>query len=61
MTIGNSPESSGIVAEIHKSLCTPRLKKDKQPMLPVCMSPGNLPRSKLTMEEKRKVVNVETD
>jgi len=59
MTIGDSPESVRIVAEIPKSPHTLRPKKDKQPMVLVCMSPRNPLRTKLTMEEKGKVVNVE--
>ena len=59
--VGNAPERTEIVAEIPKSLCMPRPKKDKKPMIPVCMSPRNPLRTKLTMEEKGKVVNVETN
>ena len=61
MTVEDAPKSTGIVVEIHKSPCMLRPKKDKQPMISVCMSPRNPLRTKLTMEEKGKVVNLETD
>ena len=61
ITVGDAPENAGIVAEIPKLSCMPMPKKDKKPMIPVRMSPRSPLRTKLTMEEKGKVVNVETD
>lgn len=54
-------EGAGIMAEILKSLHTPRPKKDKQAMAPIRVSPWNPLCSKLLMEEKGKVVTIETD
>jgi len=59
--VGDNLEGVGIVAEISKSPCTPRPKKDKQAMAPVCMSPRNLLHSKLFMKENGKVVTIEID
>jgi len=39
LTIGDGLEGVEIVVEIPKLLCMPRPKKDKQPMVPICMSP----------------------
>jgi len=61
LTIEDAHEGTGIVAEIPKSPCMSRPKKDKQPMVLVHMSPRNLLRTKLTMEEKGKVINLEVD
>ena len=54
-------ESARIVAKIPKSPRTPRPKKDKQAMVPMCVSPRNPLRTKLTMEEKGKAINLEAD
>lgn len=56
-----APESVGIVAKIPKSQRTPRPKKDKQAMVPVHISHRNSLRTKLTMEEKGKAINLEAD
>lgn len=56
LIVEDAPKSIKIVAEIPKSPCMPRNKKDNLPMILVHMSPR-----KLTMEEKGKVVNLETD
>ena len=61
LTLGYSPEGVRIVAEILKSPCMPRPKKEKHAMIPVLVSLRNPLRTKLTMEEKRKVVNIETN
>lgn len=61
LTVGDASEGSGIMAEIPKSPRTPRPKKDKQKMVPVCVSPRNLLRTKLSMKEKGKAVTIETD
>lgn len=61
MKIGEAPESVEIVTEIPKSLCTPRPKKDKKPIIPVHVSSRNLLRMRLTMEEKGKAINLEAD
>ena len=61
LTIGDAPEDSRIMVEIPKSPRTPRPKKDKHVMVPVCVSPRKLLCTKLTMEEKGKAVNIETD
>ena len=60
LTMGDAPEGIGIVAEILKSLCIPRPKKNKQAMVPICVSPWNPLHTKLSMEEKGKVVIIET-
>ena len=39
----------------------PRPKKDKKPMVLVRMSPRNPLRTRLTMEEKGKAINLEAD
>ena len=49
------------MVEILKSPCTPRPKKDKQVMLPVRVSLRNPLHTKWSMEEKGKVVTIETD
>lgn len=54
-------ESVGIVVEIPKSPHTPRPKNDKQAMVLVHVSPRNPLRTRLTMEETRKVINLEAD
>lgn len=59
--MGDAPEGTEIVAKIQKSLRTPRVKKDKQVMVPLCVSSWNPLRTKLLMEEKGKVVTIETD
>jgi len=61
MMIGDAPESIRIVTEISKSPCTLGPKKYKQHMVLVCMSPRNPLRIKITMEEKGKAINLETD
>ena len=61
LTMGDSPEGARIVAEILKSPRTPRPKKDKQVMVPIRVSLQNLLHTRLMMEEKGKVVNIETD
>ena len=61
LTIGDGLEGVEIVVEIPKLLCMPRPKKDKQPMVPICMSPWNPLRTRLTMEEKGKPINLETN
>lgn len=61
LTVGDAPEGAGIVAEILKSPCTPRPKKDKQEMVPVRVSPRNSLRTKLSMEDKGKAITIETD
>lgn len=55
------PKSARIVAEIPMSLHTLRPKKDKQGMVLVRITPINLLRTKLTMEEKGKDINLEVD
>jgi len=55
LTMGDVPEGVEIVVEILKSPCMPRPKKDKQAMVPICVSPRNLLHSKLSMEEKGKL------
>lgn len=52
--------SVGNALEIHKLPRTPRPKKDPQVVGPVCMSPQNLQFGKLSMEDKGKMVNLET-
>jgi len=59
--MGDVLEGFMIVEEILKSPCTPRPKKDKQVMARICVSLKNPLCSKLLMEEKGKVVNIETD
>jgi len=60
-TMAEFPESVGIVPEMPKSPRTPRSKKDKQAMVSVCMSPRNPLRTRLTMEENGKAINLEVD
>jgi len=60
-TMEDVPEGAVVVAEIPKSLHTPRPKKDKQAMALVRVSPRKPLRSKLSMEEKEKVVTIEID
>ena len=55
------PKGVGVVAEIPKSLCTPRPKKDKQAMAQVSVSSKNSLCNKLSMEEKGKVIAVDVD
>ena len=59
--VGEAPKSAEIVAEIPKFPHMPRPKKDKQHMVPVRVSPRNLLRTRLTMEEKGKAINLEAD
>jgi len=54
-------ENAEIVVEMPKSPRTPRPKKDEQAMVSVHMSPGNLLRTRLTMGEKGKAINLEVD
>lgn len=61
MTIGDAPKSIRIVTEIPKSLRMLRPKKDKQAMILVCVSTRNPLRTKLTMEEMGKAINLETE
>lgn len=61
LIVGYAPEGIEIVAEIPKSLHTPRPKKDKQPMVLICVSMQNPLHTRLTMEEKWKVINIEID
>lgn len=49
MTIGDAPESAEIVAEIPKLPRTLRHKKDKMPMVLMCVSPRNPLSTKLTI------------
>lgn len=61
LTMGDAPEGIGIVADIPKSPRMVRPKKQKQEMVPLHESLQNLLRTRLTMEEKGKVINIETD
>ena len=61
LTMGDASEGIEIVAEIPKSLHTPRKMKEKQVMVPIRVSPWNLLCTKLLMEEKGKVITIETD
>jgi len=61
LSVGDAPEGTEIVAEILKSLHTPRSKKDKQAMVFVRVSSWNLLHSKLSMEEKGKAITIEMD
>lgn len=54
-------EGIEVMTEIFKSPRMPRPKKDKQAMEPVHMSSRNPRHSKLSMEEKGKVVTIETE
>lgn len=55
------PRDARDVPEILESAQMPRPKKDKQAMGLVRMSPRNSRFGKLSMEEKGKAVNIETD
>jgi len=59
LTMEDVPKGTEGVAEIPKSPCMPRPKKDKQVMAPIRVSLRN-PLRKLLMEEKRKVIAIET-
>ena len=59
--VQDAPEGAGVVTEILKSPWTLWLKKSKQAMGLVRMSPRNLWHNKLSMEEKAKAVTIETD
>ena len=59
--VGDVPGGTGVMTDIPKSSRTPRPKKDKQVMGPVCMSPRNPRHNKLSMEEKGKAVTIETN
>jgi len=61
LTVGDAPEGNMIMVEIPKSPCTARPKKDKHVTVPVCVSLRKLLCTKLTMEEKGKAVNIETN
>jgi len=61
LTVGDAPEGVVIVAEILKSPRTPRPKKDKQAMVLVRVSPRNSLRTMFSMEEKGKVITIETN
>ena len=61
LTMGDASEGVGIVEEILKSPPMPRPKKDKQVMVLARVSPRNLLRTKLSMEEKGRVVTIEID
>ena len=61
ITIVEAPESAEVIFEVPKSPRTPRPKKDKQAMIPVCISPRNPQRTKLTLQEKGKAINLEAD
>ena len=61
LTLGDVPKGAKIVIEISKSLRKPRPKKDKQGMVLVRVSLWNSLCTKLSMEEKGKVVNIATD
>lgn len=61
LTVEYALEGVGIVAEIPKSPRTLRPKKDKQLMILVHVSPQNLLRTRLTMEENGKAVDLETN
>ena len=51
----------GWLLKIPKSTRMPRPKKDKQPMVLVRVSPKNLLRMRLAIEEKGKAINLEAD
>ena len=61
LIVGDAPDGTRIVAEIHKSLRTPRSKKDKHLMVPICVSLRKSLCTRLTMEEKGKAANLEID
>lgn len=61
LTMGDTLEGARIVAEIPKSLFTPRPKKYKREMVPIRVSLWNLLRTKLSMKEKGKAITIETD
>lgn len=61
LTVGDALKGIRIVAEILKSPCTLRPKKDKQAMVPIFVSPWNLMCTNLLMEEKGKVITIETN
>jgi len=61
LTMGDAPKGVRIVEKILKSPHTPRPKKDKQVMVPIRVSPRNPLRTKMLMEEKGKVVTIESD
>jgi len=61
LTMGDALEGVRIELEILKSLPMPRPKKEKQAMVPVRVSPRNSLCTKLSMEEKEKVVTIEID
>ena len=54
-------ESTRIIVEVPKSPRTSRPKKDKQAMIPMRISPQNPQRTKLTLQEKGKAINLEAD
>jgi len=61
IAVVEAPESVGIIVEVPKSPRTLRPKKDKQVMIPVCVSPRNPQRTKLTLQENGKAINLEAD
>jgi len=56
-----APESTIAIVEVPKSPRTLRPKKDKKAMILVRVSPRNPLRTKLTLQEKGKVINMEAD
>lgn len=61
LAMGDALKGAGIVAEILKSPCLPRTKKEKQVMVPVHVSPRKPLCTKLSMEEKGKAIAIEID
>jgi len=54
-------ESAEIIVEVPKSLQTLRSKKDKQAMISMHKSPRQALRTKLTLQEKGKAINLEVN
>lgn len=61
IVVVESLESARAIVEVPKFPRTPRPKKDKKTMIPVRVSPRNPQRTKLTLQEKGKAINLEAD
>ena len=59
--MSTSPRECRVIVEVPKSPRAPRPKKDKQAMISVRISPRNPQRTKLTLQEKGKAINLEAD
>lgn len=59
--VGEAPKSFEVIVEVPKSPRKLRPNSDKQAMILVCVSPRNPQRTRLTLQENGKAINLEAD